>query len=355
MIVFRADANEHIATGHVMRCLAIAQELRKRGEPCIFVLAEEKGTEFITERGFPYAVLNSRWDCPEEELPAMRKFLQEVSTEVLVVDSYQAAPKYLKTLNSWVPVLYIDDMESFFCPVSMTLHYTNFPEDASYREKYLGSNTRVLSGMEFVPLREEFYSDYEEYEKRKPTGNILVTTGGTDPYHTACGLLKAVFMEEMNAALEPLKQMKYHVIVGKMNPDQEELRALEEKFENIKLFFHVSNMGEMMRASDLAVSAGGTTLFELCACGIPTVCFSFADNQKEFAKTMGNKGVMLYAGDPREEYGSIAENICSGLMKLKTDSVFAGQMAEKMRRLVDGKGAARIAEELLSLKNRILK
>ena len=83
-----------------------------------------------------------------------------------------------------------------------------------------------------------------------------------------------------------------------------------------------------------------------------TVCFSFADNQKEFAETMGKKGIMLYTGDPREKDSHIAENLCIVLMELKTDSVFTGQMIQKMKWSVKGKGVCRITGELMKMKNR---
>ena len=76
MMAFRADA-KHIVTGHFMRCLMVAQELRKRGADGIFVLVEETATALITECGFSYVLLNSQWDDLEGELPVMRRFLRE--------------------------------------------------------------------------------------------------------------------------------------------------------------------------------------------------------------------------------------------------------------------------------------
>lgn len=104
MIVFRVDANEQVATGHLMRTLSIASACRKRGLTCEFWLAEEKETERIAKAGFPYRILETRWDALEDELPVMKQRLQAQPVDWLVVDSYCATVRYLAELNRMVPV-----------------------------------------------------------------------------------------------------------------------------------------------------------------------------------------------------------------------------------------------------------
>ena len=101
-----------------------------------------------------------------------------------------------------------------------------------------------------------------------------------------------------------------------------------------------------MRRCQLAVSAGGTTLFELCACGIPTVCFSFADNQKPGTIGMGSRDIMQYAGDARDT--DVTGHILEGLLRLLQSPTLRQEYASRMKRLVDGRGAGRIADILCS-------
>lgn len=374
MIAFRVDANEYIATGHLMRCLAMAVELRRRGEQCIFFLAEEKETERIHMWEFPYEILYSQWNRLEQELPKMKVLLEKFSPDWLVVDSYQVTAEYLEQLDNQVPVMYVDDMAQEVWPVSMVLHYSDWLEDNFYREKYKGSGTWVLAGMTYTPLRDEFYStEYSKGQKKQDKrwngeeqhseGNILITTGGTDTYHVAGRFLEYIFNQGISQNGEKkenlgeykdkperksvdLTALTYHVIVGSMNQYKEELKRLEQKYSNIFLHYNVSNMGEMMRNSDAAISAGGTTLFELCACQVPTICFSFADNQEKFARKMGEKQVMLYAGDPRYKDVDFIGNLAKTLEKLAEDSVLMEKLKKNMSSLVDGNGAKRIAEAL---------
>ena len=128
MIVFRADANETAATGHLMRCMTIAEACREKGVECEFWLAEDKETERLRQAGFSYRILGSQWDDLEKELPFLERQLDDLDRQgkkvtYLVADSYQATPRYLGKLNDRIPVLYIDDMRMQIYPVAAVLQY----------------------------------------------------------------------------------------------------------------------------------------------------------------------------------------------------------------------------------------
>lgn len=337
MIGFRVDANETIATGHLMRCLAIAGELIKRGENVMFYLAENKETGRLEERNIPYRILHTDWREMEKELPEFKRELEKDRPDVLVVDSYQATARYLADMEQIVPVLYVDDMAEEKYEVSFVLHYGDWLEDNSYEERYSDVKTKVLAGMQYVPLRQEFYP-----AEAKADNALLLTTGGTDPYH----MTRRVIEEMQKNGL--LEKMDVHIVAGSMNPDIALLRELEENEPRIHFYHNVNDMGNLMRQCCCAVSAGGTTLFELCACKIPVICFSFADNQADFTRRMGEHQVMLYAGDARENPQRTAERIVEQLDRLIRDRVLQEKLSGNMGRLVDGKGTARIADALVS-------
>lgn len=337
MIGFRVDANESVATGHLMRCMAIATACKKLGEDVVFFMAEEKECDRLKEKGFPFVGLHSRWDDLEEELPVLEKTLQDYGVNVLVVDTYQATAPYLLALSRQVKVVYMDDMGEVRYQVAALVHYCSWKEESDFLERYKDTNVKCLVGMKYTPLRAEFYPASMQPEEK----SVLVTTGGTDPFNIAGKLVK-LFMDRAES------KMKFRIICGSMNAHRQELYELEERYENVSVHENVSNMGELMRKSTLAVSAGGTTLFELCACKVPTVCFSFADNQERFTREMGEHGVMCYAGDARQN-PDIVERIYEQLMELWKNDKLCGQYRETMGMLVDGKGVERIAEEIISL------
>lgn len=126
MIVFRADANETATTGHLMRCMTIAEACREKGVECEFWLAEDKETERLRQAGFSYRILGSQWDDLEKELPFLERQLDDLDRQgkkvtYLVADSYQATPRYLGKLNDRIPVLYIDDMRMQIYPVAKSV------------------------------------------------------------------------------------------------------------------------------------------------------------------------------------------------------------------------------------------
>ncbi len=336
MIGFRVDANETIATGHLMRCLSIAEICRKKGEECLFLLAEAKETNRIEARGFSYTILHSDWKNMEGELEYLFDIIQEKKIRKMVVDSYQATVEYLSRLENKVPVLYIDDMEQEVYPVSAVLHYGINSASESYLKKYKECNISVLAGMQYIPLREEFMPEKHKTAERKD--RIMITTGGTDPFHIAERFLNYCIDSKESSVL---RNYEFDVIVGALYDDLTGLERLAEKHREIHLHQNVSNMSDYMYRCRAAVSAGGTTLYELCACGIPTICFSFSDNQKPGTVAFGDCGVMAYAGDARET--DVVKGLFLGLEELFTDRELYDRRQKLMQELVDGKGSERIA------------
>lgn len=332
---FRVDANEYIATGHLMRCIAIAKECENFGMECRFFLAEDKMTDKLREHQLSYHILYTQWDRLDLELPVMKELIQKEQLQWLIVDSYQADAGYLMALNEECKVMYIDDLITERYDIAAVLHYSYLKKDIGYKELYNNSNTMVLAGADYVPLRIEF-------QRKVPTQReqaILITTGGTDPYKITQRILAH------KNEYEELKQYAFHVIVGNMNQSIDKLELMANEDSKIILHKNVNNMSDYMRQCECAVSAGGTTLYELCACETPTVCFSFADNQKEFVQCMGREGIMISAGDARED-DRIEQSILRSVTDLIQREKLRDQLAERMRNLVDSFGTARIAKVL---------
>ena len=235
----------------------------------------------------------------------------------------------------------MDDTAEETYQIAGVIHYSNWPWNRTYKQRYEGLDTVCMAGMEYTPLREEFYPAGADNRKQ----NILLTTGGTDPYDVAGRLLEYVKGEREERGQLP-KGVRFSVISGSMNQNKPHLEQLARENSWITLWENVNNMGELMRNSCLAVSAGGTTLYELCACKVPTISFSFADNQEGFTEEMGQQGILFYAGDARKEEHLI-ERIYNKLADLWNDEKMCGAFREKMGRLVDGKGVDRIVDQVL--------
>lgn len=372
MIVIRADANSKIGMGHVMRCLSVADALLKRGEEVLFVTADDTPVPLLTKKGVPYRVLHTDYADMEAELPGLLCILQELTQraelpeEVLsrmssqrkdiaiLVDSYYVTEKYLAELKKRITTIYMDDIYAFSYPVDMLINYNIYGEEMGYEKDAAFADTKLLLGANYVPLREEFSAGAGYVQSRKELslgaanvtpaeeGGILITTGGSDSFNLAGQLL----MEAMK--YDALKEKEYHVVSGSLNPHIGELQALAQKHENIHIHCNVTNMAELMAESEVALSAGGSTLYELCAVGVPVIAFSFAENQERLVQTFVKRGIAQYGGNYRTDGNKMIQNTIAGLETLLEDKNLRTEYRKKARTLVDGKGADRIAEALLS-------
>lgn len=388
MVVIRADANSKIGMGHVMRCLSVADALLKRGEEVLFVTADDTPVPLLTKKGIPYRVLHTDYADMEAELPGLLCILQELTQraelpeEVLsrmssqrkdiaiLVDSYYVTEKYLAALKKRITTIYMDDIYAFSYPVDMLINYNIYGEEMGYEKDAAFADTKLLLGTEYVPLREEFSAGAGYVQSRKKLspgaenvmpeterllqtagqgrmaadGGILITTGGSDSFNLAGQLL----MEAMK--YDALKEKEYHVVSGSLNPHIGELQALAQKHENIHIHCNVTNMAELMAESEVALSAGGSTLYELCAVGVPVIAFSFAENQERLVQTFVKRGIAQYGGNYRTDGNKMIQNTIAGLETLLEDENLRTEYRKKARTLVDGKGAERIAEAIQALK-----
>lgn len=341
-VYFRVDGNDLIASGHVMRCLAIAKQIRNLEAQVQFIVADDKSVTLIEQMGFSYDILDSFWNNLDQETEKMIAYIKRNSVKVLFIDSYYVSNGYLEKLSQYTKVIYLDDLNRFVYPVHTIINYGMwFKSDycvQAYRKK--GLNTEFMLGAKYVPLREEFETGHVSINKN--VNRVLITTGGTDQLHVARKLLEVVMDNRSLCDLE------YHVISGCFNKDKKVLYKMSCDNSQIHIHESVRNMAWWMQQSDVAVSASGTTLYEFAACGTPTVCLEVAENQQGADKWEKNK-YMYYAGNAATDIDTCIDKCVDCLIKYKNSYELRYEYSERMKQLVDGKGAGRIAQYLLGL------
>lgn len=286
MIAIRVDGNDKIGTGHVMRCLAIAESFREEGVAILFITADEKCRIFIKNRGFQSVCLDSNWDNLNTEISKLVCVINEYSIEKLIIDTYQITDLYFKKLKPYCKLYYIDDYGDKCYTLNGVINYNITAELSQYKKIYDGTDTKLIIGTKYVPLRREFQS-IKPIKIKKRIKNVLITTGGTDPYEISTQLAGMII------ETEEFSEINFHFVCGRFYKNSELLKKICKKYHNILVHTNVQKMSELMLVSDLAISAGGSTLYELCACGVPTICFSIAENQDEAINTFAQKGCML--------------------------------------------------------------
>lgn len=333
MIHIRVDGNHTIGTGHVMRCLSLAEAAGILGEKVVFIVADHDSEELLRSRGGTTVCLDSKWDMLETEIERMEQFLQKNEVHTLLIDSYFVSSNYLKMCRKYTKVVYIDDLHQEIWPCDILVNYSNYCDKYDYGREY--PDTKLLLGCKYAPLRQIFANVKKTIEYS--VSRILVLTGGTDPYHFARDFADSIVRNE--------NKIEFDIVCGIYNQDIGELRAYAEKRKNIRIWNNVQRMDDLMKTADIAITAGGTTLYELAACGTPTICYSFVDNQLENVKNFADKGYMLYCGDLRKGMG--CKDVWEQIAILRDDFEKRRDMSRKLQELVDGRGAERVIRELL--------
>lgn len=339
LIGIRADANDTVAAGHIMRCITIAKKLLAAGSRVIFYTADEYAAEMLEQNGMQYVCLHTKWNDMEQEIPLLRKELEKAGCDKLLVDSYQATERYFEGLRDLCRLAYIDDCFEQIYPVDMIINYNAYHVRFPYEKAYAGK-AKLLLGTSYVPLREEFGDGRPDTDQNM---HVLLSSGGGDQYNVLAGILRTAVQDEM------LQKVTFHVVVGGFNRNAKELRKLAEENPNICLHERVEYMARLMSGCTAAVSAAGTMLFELSAMQVPTVFFVSADNQQYDHEFFAQNGRMLYAGDIRADREGCIRNICRQLRLLLENEDMRDKMKRKLREVTDGNGAQRIAEELLRI------
>lgn len=333
MIGIRVDVNQKVATGHIKRDIAIALCLRKMGQECLFISADDNCIPYLEPHNFTCIVLDSKWDDMESELDEIERVIKEKAIHSLLVDSYLVTEKYMQYLSGLTRVTYFDELGIFGFGCQQLINGVLEPPDYSH------ASGKAFTGPDYVSLRQEFMN-LPPKKISATLDKLLITSGGTDNYHFCVRFLEYILNQPQ------WKDLKIAVAIGELSGDIEFLNAKYSENERVGLHINAQNMSELMGEADYVVTAGGTALYEVCAVGVAASGYALADNQLENAKAFHGKGLVAYAGDFREEPQKVMEQILEHMEQARSKEYRILQ-AEKLQKMVDGKGARRIAEALV--------
>ena len=357
-VVFRADANKNTGMGHIMRCLSMADAFSNAGCQVEFLIADNDVSKLINDRGYKVIILHADYKCLEDELVL---WPTDLHSELIIVDSYYVTDSYLRRLrekmkSSGGKLVYIDDVYTFPYPVDILVDYNAYANDSIYESLYKETTVekpRTVLGPLYTPLRSMFRNIPKRIQP-ECVQKILISTGGSDELHLAISFIRYLISHTVTNYV-------YHFLIGAMNSDKEEISSLTQSVENIVLHENVSDMKSLISSCDIAVSAAGSTLYEICACGVPLITFSVADNQIPGAKAFENLGLGINIGDLRDTATINPDSIVSG--KLKSDAIsrinsaitklaadydFRVEMGKRMQEVIDGYGAERLVNEIIN-------
>ena len=335
-IAIRADGSAQIGMGHLMRCMSVANALKENQAEILFITANEQSKAFVTEKGFQCHMLQGHYESMEQEATETLNILKDHDVHLFIVDSYRATEAYLAEMNSKLPVFYMDDLGRMNLPVSGLINYNIYGQKMSY-EMYYPESVELLLGSNYAPVKPEF-SD-TPYKVREKVTQILITMGGSDALNIAGSLGEALV-----DILPP--DMEITLICGRFSPHLEEVKKLSKSDSRVHVLTDVPDMWNHMAKSDLVIAATGSTMYELCTMGVPTICCYYVENQRRIAECFGQETSMLNAGDYSKNPENVLSSIVQEVQRLMADSTLRQKLSLEMKAVSDGNGARRIAEKV---------
>jgi UDP-2,4-diacetamido-2,4,6-trideoxy-beta-L-altropyranose hydrolase len=353
-IVIRVDASQVIGSGHVMRCLTLADELGRLGAEVTFVCREHLGNliGMIEDKGYAVVRLQSppdRYspsvgDVPhaawlgvnwEQDANETMVALGRARFEWLVVDHYALDRCWEKALRSHADrIMVIDDLADRPHECDLLLDQNLYRNMESRYSGLLSDGCVTLLGPRYALLRREFLEARRELPQRDGSvKNVLVFFGGTD------------FSNQTEKALEALKTIAAHVdvVVGPINPNRDRIRSICDGRKNTVFHYNTNEMARIMAEADLCVSSGGSSTWERCVLGVPSIVISVADNQDELTNWGARHGLYIFLG----KADSVSVEMLSGTLKLAMSSpAMLAHFTDAGLRLVDGRGGQRVAQLL---------
>jgi UDP-2,4-diacetamido-2,4,6-trideoxy-beta-L-altropyranose hydrolase len=339
MLLVRSDASVAIGTGHVMRCLALAQAWQDGGGQVTFVMAES--TPAIEERLRSEGLGLVRIDgAPGSNVDgeALLALARTNNAAWVVVDGYEFDEGYQRALkNERLKILLIDDNgRSGRYAADVVLNQNLHAREDVYKDRE--TYTRLLLGTKYALLRREFVSALSARTISPVGSKLLVSMGGSDPNNVTLRVLEAI--EPMAVA-----DLEVKVVAGGSNPHQSSVTGVVAKSKHsCRILNNVANMQELIAWADLAISAAGSVCWEYCALGLPALLVAVAENQIANADALDAAGAArLLAGGSRFSIGEMTQRI----IRLVNSASERQALSETARALVDGSGAGRVLSALL--------
>jgi UDP-2,4-diacetamido-2,4,6-trideoxy-beta-L-altropyranose hydrolase len=352
-----------------MRTLALAVELKERDIPVVFICRESCGNlnDFIESRfHFPVFRLREKNNtisamCDAKSTPT-KEIREETNSETdriqsieslrlikniygdiewLVVDNYSLEKRWESSVRELAKrIMVIDDMANREHDADILLDQNLF-QDLEQRYAGLVSNTcKQLLGPRFSLLRPEFREERKSLRKRGgQIGRILVFFGGSDPTNET---MKALFALSRFQETE----IKVDVVVGSANQNRNHILTYCQKNRNIEFHFNIDYMARLMSRADLFIGSGGSSTWERCCLGLPSIIIAIAENQEAISKNMDSERMGFYLGT--------SDDVSEEIIAEKTDFLIRNpavtkEISRKCFDMVDGKGASRVALEMANI------
>lgn len=339
-LLIRADASVAMGTGHVMRCLALAQAWQDAGGRAAFLMARPLPAvrdRLLSEKIDVVALEKQAGSAPDADQLAELALAR--GAEWVVVDGYHFGTEYQRQLKAaGLRILFLDDNGHAGCYAADLILNQNVHADEGWYAKRV-PYTRLLLGPRYALLRREFRAG-RGWNREIPARarKIAVSMGGSDPENVTGKVIAAL-------RAIPIQDLEVRVIVGGSNPHAKELeRAVQDAGDNFHVLKNVSDMPEVLAWADVMVAAAGSICWEICGMGLPAILLVTAENQKQLAPRLAELGAAVSCD---AEIEGIASQLPAALTRVIESQALRRSLSLRAKELVDMNGAERVVRELV--------
>lgn len=352
--VFRTDASSQIGAGHFMRCFTLAQKLASEGADIHFIsrYLPDQFVEALLKKGYRFTHLptsktgyaselgHSHWLGVPQEID-VEQTLTALTGDVslMVVDHYALDSFWEKSIRARTErIMVIDDVADREHDCDILLDQNLFKNAEERYKKLVPASCKTLLGPGYALLRNEFALLHRQAAVRSGEVNrILVLMGGVDKYNITSKVLTAIRRTGYDRAVD--------VIIGYQHPEAG-MVGRQCKDYGYTLHRQPDNIAELMMNADISIGSSGSTSWERCCMGLPTICYTQAENQVPIAKGLEEEGVIVYGGDA---IAAETAAIQLQLMQLIDAPHMISALSAKCMQLVDGLGVKKISRAIADL------
>jgi len=332
-ILFRADASPELGGGHVMRCLALALELRERGAEAAFACRAGSTAIVPALARSGLTVTEARSEADFDLPPAW-----DGRADAIFVDLYTSSAADETRMRAHAGIMaVIEDLADRVHDCDILVDPMPGGSPMAYSGRVPGQ-CHVMAGGAFAPIRSQFSRlrsrALDRHREEGPLERVLVSMGLTD--------LGGISGTAARIALETLPEARIDVVLGPQAASRPALDALAEEEERLTVLVDIDDMADRMVRADLAIGAGGGTALERCVMGLPGIAVVLAGNQREATQLLHEDGALLAIAGPDRMARELP-----GLLESLTPKARA-RMALRAAAVCDGRGAGRIADALLT-------
>jgi len=315
-IIFRTDASVKIGIGHVMRCLTLADKLSELGAAQAIDIAFASSPETVET-------------VPDLKYPIVD---ETIGGDILIIDHYELGIDYETSMrDKFDLIMVIDDIPNRPHNCDILLDQT-FGRKESEWHPMVPDSALLLTGGPFMLLRQEFEFMKSQSQPRTKLDSIFVSLGGTDPYNVTDLVLEGIRKTRLDLPVT--------VVMGTNAPHILDVKDKAKSMSNVIVMTNVRSMSALMINADLAIGAGGTTAWERCALGLPSLVLEIADNQKDVIRR-------LVLADAALECPIDDHAVYEAIMLLHSSPEILMQMSFSASAICPGNGAQRVAQILL--------